>query len=219
VGNERRNEGDEQCAIGPPLCWAIYTVSVAAECRSGSAGRDTRHNQFYFIIYFILSGPRAQEDKLVYSYSLHSLTRGRHPSHQGRRHRFSLSSSSVLNRLSFGCVFHLYLLLSPARVTRDSINSTCPNYPTFPVRAALPNFLTNLVPSPLPWYTYIPCRSQPSFFLDHCPRWPTIFPSFSSRSPPMRFPTIHHYLLNLVAKSITSLMNGGRRTYGGHGET
>jgi hypothetical protein len=93
---------------------------------------------------------------------LHSLTRGRHPSHQGRRHRFSLSSSSVLNKLSFGCVFHLSLLLSPARVTRDSINSTYPNNPTFPVRAAPPNFLTSAVPPslvhiyslPLPAYLF-----------------------------------------------------------------
>lgn len=49
------------CAIGPPLCWVIYTVSVAAGSRSLRPAEITEDNRVYFIKYFILSGPRAQE--------------------------------------------------------------------------------------------------------------------------------------------------------------
>ena len=66
-----------------------------------------------------------QEDPFVYS--LLSFGLGRHPSHRGRRSRFSLSSPSIFNNLALLRVHPFFPLLpSPARVARDSINGDSP---------------------------------------------------------------------------------------------
>ena len=94
--------------------WAFH-LSVAADCRC------TRCTVNYFSYnYFILSGPRAQEDSFVYSFALWPLVVIRLIE---RRSRFSLSSSSIFNKLASLPHFSSSPLLpSPARVTRDSIN-------------------------------------------------------------------------------------------------
>ena len=152
---------------------------------------------------------------------VYSLLSGRHPSHRGRRYCFSLSSSSIFNKLALRVHLSSFPLLpSPARVTRV-LDQQCqpPTFPPFLVQAAPRNLLTKYRP---PFFGTHTAPGTTSIVFSWTAvfekrRWPTTFPFFSCQSPPMRFPTTLHYLLNLVAKSIIFLTNGGRRTYGGHG--
>lgn len=137
LGNERRNAG---MAVGIARCVGqdIPVGESSPWLRNAGAARPAEITDFIllFILFSVaLSGPPRRQ--LVYFFALFDLWSS------------SVSSSEAFPFLPFIIIRPQQtrlrvllpstpLLLSPARVTRDSINITCPNNPTFPVQAALP---------------------------------------------------------------------------------
>ena len=133
------------CPIGRPLCWAIYS---AVSCPLRGRGMPERFNHllFYYLFYFQRrAGPRRH---VCLFFALFDQRSSSIPSRETLQFLpfITIRPQQTFLRVRLTSI---HLLLSPARVTRDSINSTFPNNPTFPLQAVPPNFLTSTVPPSL----------------------------------------------------------------------
>ena len=140
---------------------------------------------------------------------------GRHPSPRARqrRKRLYLSSSPFKPKpASFHSISPL-LPLCPL-LTCEACHIQLGQLSYHSVKVTGRNYPLNTAP-PFPPPTHIP-HPLPQPLCQQF-RWPIIFLFFSFLLLPPRFPMTLHYLLNLVDRSITCHMNGGKRMFGVRG--